>query len=280
MVSTASILACVVTLFLSLILPVLVLIVCAVKNRNQGIVSAWFLGAAGFFVPQILIRLPILNALRETAWFLTFAQNHIFLYCVSLAFTAGLFELVGRIAVAKILNRKNLTCKRSLAAGLGHGGIEAMLIIGMTYVNNLIFMILINSGVLDTLMSHSAMGIGTIRDTLCATSPVIFLLAGYERLLTTTAQTAMSMIVCWGVHRKQAGMAALLCLLMHTLLDSTAVISVLATDAGGNRLTQSAAYAIVYSVLTLAAALSVWILLKIRRSWLAEERKVSCDSEK
>lgn len=286
MVSTASILACIVTLFISLILPVLFLIVYALKNKKQGIVSAWFLGAIGFFVPQILIRLPILNTLAVTPWFLTFSQNHIFLYCVSLAFTAGLFELAGRFAVAKLLNRKNPTYKRSLAAGLGHGGIEAMLLIGMTYINNLVIMFMIRSGAYEALISQTAaMGgdvsqLQAVQDAMFATTPGIFLLAGYERLLTMTVQVAMSMLVCWGVHVKKAGKGALLCLLMHTLLDSTAAISMLATDAGGNRLTQTAAYAIVYVILTLAAALSVWILLKIRRSWQAEETEAAYDSGK
>ena len=58
MVSVFSILTCCVTLFICLFLPVLVLIGFAVKCRRQGIVSAWLLGAAGFFVTQILIRLP------------------------------------------------------------------------------------------------------------------------------------------------------------------------------------------------------------------------------
>lgn len=280
MVSTASILFCIVTLFISLIGPVLALIVFAVKNKKQGIASAWLLGALGFFVPQILIRLPILNTLAGADWFLNFSQNHIFLYAISLAFTAGLFELAGRFAVAKLLSRKSLTYKRSLAAGLGHGGIEAILIIGMTYINNLVLMILINTGALDELISHSALGMGAIRDTILSTSPVMFLLAGYERLLTMTAQAAMSMIVCWGVHRRKAGKGALICLLFHTLIDSSAGISLLATDAGGNVLTQTTAYAIVYSILTLAAIASVWIVLKIRRAWLAEETEVSYDSGK
>lgn len=280
MISTASILACIVTLFISLIGPVLILIVYGVKNKRQGVASAWLLGALGFLIPQMLMRLPILNVLNETTWFLDFSLNHTFLYCFSLAFTAGLFELAGRFLVAKWMERKRLTYKCSLAAGLGHGGIEAMLIIGMTYVNNLILMILINAGALDELINHAAMGIGAIRDTLCATSPVMFLLAGYERILTMIVQAAMSMIVCWGVHRGQAGKGALLCLLMHTFLDSTAMISVLATDLGGNRMTQTAAYAIVYFVLTLAAIASVWILLKIRQSWLAEETEASNDSGK
>lgn len=280
MISTASILACIVTLFISLIGPVLIFIVYGLKNRRQGVASAWLLGALGFLIPQMVIRLPILNILNETSWFLDFSLNHIFLYCFSLAFTAGLFELAGRFAVAKWMARKKLTYQNSLAAGLGHGGIEAMLVVGMTYVNNLIFMILINAGALDELINHAAMGIGTIRDTLCATSPVMFLLAGYERILTMVVQAAMSMIVCWGVHRRKAGRGAFVCLLMHTLLDSTAMISMLATDLGGNRLTQTAAYAIVYVILTLAAIGSVWILWKLRQSWLAEETEVSNDSGK
>ena len=137
MVPVSTILSCAFSLLVSLVLPVAVLIAFAAKYRRQGIASAWFLGAAGFFVTQILIRVPILAALQSQPWFLSFFQNHLFLYAFSLAFTAGLFELAGRFAVAKLL-RKNLTFKRSLAAGLGHGGIEAMVLVGMTYVNNLI----------------------------------------------------------------------------------------------------------------------------------------------
>lgn len=279
MVSTASILFCVITLFISLILPVLALIVYAVKNKKQGIVSAWLLGAAGFFVPQVLIRLPILNTLAGADWFLDFSQNHIFLYCVCLAFTAGLFELTGRFAVAKLLNRKNLTWKRSLAAGLGHGGIEAILIVGMTYVNNLVIMLMLNSGGFEALISQTtAMGgdvtqLQAAQAAILTTSPLLFLLAGFERILTMTVQAAMSMVVCWGVHVKKPWKGVLACLLMHTLLDTTAGISLLATEAGGNVLSQTAAYVIIYAILTLAAVLSVLLLRQIRRRWLAEERK-------
>ena len=154
MVSTATILFVVFSLFVSLILPVLLLILFAARNKKQGLVSAWLLGAAGFFVTQILIRLPILTALQSQSWFLAFARNHLFLYAFGLAFTAGLFELAGRFAVAKCL-RKNLTYKRSLAAGLGHGGIEAMILIGMTYINNLIYIAMINSGAFDMVLAQA-----------------------------------------------------------------------------------------------------------------------------
>ena len=60
MVPITTVFACIITLMVSLVLPIVVLIGLAVKNKKQGIVSAWLLGTAGFFVPQILIRLPIL----------------------------------------------------------------------------------------------------------------------------------------------------------------------------------------------------------------------------
>lgn len=152
MVPVSSIFSCCITLFVSLILPVLLLIVFAFRNRKQGIVSAWLLGAAGFFVTQILIRLPLLTALQGQSWFLKFVNSHLFAYAFGLAFSAGLFELAGRLAVAKLMKKK-LTYRRSLAAGLGHGGIEAMLLVGITYINNLIYLAMIHSVSFDTLVA-------------------------------------------------------------------------------------------------------------------------------
>ena len=48
MVSSSSMAAMGVTLFISMFLPLVVLLVFALKNKRQGIVGAWFLGALGF----------------------------------------------------------------------------------------------------------------------------------------------------------------------------------------------------------------------------------------
>ena len=264
MVSTASILFCVLTLFISLILPILVLILFAVRNRRQGIVSAWLLGATGFFVTQMLIRLPILTVLQSQSWFLSFAQHHIFGYAFSLAFTAGLFELAGRFAVAKLMHKK-LTYHRSLAAGLGHGSIEAMLLIGMTYVNNLIYIVLINTGTFDTILAQTAaMGVDVsqlelIRTQLVGMAPAMFLLAGVERILAMTAHVAMSMLVCYGVAHKKPLSCALVCLLIHTFIDLTAGLSLV--------LPQTTAYLVIYSILIVVAAASLFILKELRCRW-------------
>ena len=112
MVSVSTIICCVITLLICLLLPVLVLLLFANKCKKQGILPAWLLGAAGFFVTQILIRLPILTALQSQSWFQSLANNHLVVYGFGLAFTAGLFELAGRFVVAKILHKKQLNFHR------------------------------------------------------------------------------------------------------------------------------------------------------------------------
>ncbi len=274
MIPVTTIAACCVTLFVSLILPVLVLILFAAKHRKQGILSAWLLGAVGFFVTQILVRLPILTVLQSQSWFLAFAQNHLFAYAFSLAFTAGLFELAGRFVVAKLL-RKKLTCRRALAAGLGHGGIEAMILIGITYINNLVYIAMINFGSFDAVVAETAaLGVDVsqlelIRTQLLSASPALFLLAGLERILAMTGHVAMSMLVCYGVAHRKTAICTLLCLGIHTLMDLTAGISLV--------LPQSVAYPIIYAVLTLMAVLSLFVIRELSRRW---KKEVSHDSEK
>ena len=277
MVPLTSLFACVVTLLVSLVLPPVILLVFALKNKKQGIVSAWLLGACGFVMPQLLIRLPVLTFLQGQSWFASFAENHAFLYVLSLAFTAGLFELAGRFAAAKNMentpSRKSislavenkLSWKRALAAGLGHGGIEAMLLIGMTYVNNLIYIVMINSGSFEALIAQSAaLGVDVsqlelIRSQLIGSSPALFLLAGFERLLAMINHLAMSTLVCYGVAHKKTGVCLLLCLVMHTVLDLSTGISLV--------LPQNTAYLLIYAILTVMAVLSLLILKRLHSLW-------------
>ena len=266
MIPNTTILSCIVTLFISLILPLIVLLVYALRNRKQGIVSAWIIGALGFFIPQMLIRLPTLALLSPQLT--RFAEFSPLLYAFSLAATAGLFELAGRILAARVMGSR-LTPKRALAAGLGHGGIEAMVIIGISYINNLVYIVMIQAGTFDALLAQNAANpevvaqLEQVRTALLTTSPAMFLLAGYERLLTMVCQAAMSVMVCYGMASGKPGKYILLCLGLHTLLDCTAGISLYI----GKGLTLATGYCIIYTILTATAILSMVILRTILRRW-------------
>lgn len=274
MVGTGSIIAMCITLMIALILPVAILIVYALKNKGQGVVAAWFLGAAGFFVMQIIIRTPILSVLGMNKAFNDFAADNYLVYVVILAFTAGLFEVVGRYAVAKLLKNK-LSCKMGIAAGLGHGGIEAMVLIGMTYINNILYAFMINSGLMDTVIEQSAvMGtdavqqLNTVVDALVETPSYLFALAGYERLLTMICQVAMTLIVFHYVSKKQDVKGIGLCLVFHTLLDGVSgLLSGLATPYLGSVISTNVSYALVYVFMTVAAVVSCIVICKVKKEW-------------
>lgn len=272
MISNLTLVTCLITLFVTLLLPVILISVFSFRNKKQKLLSAWILGAAGFFVTQMVIRLPILTVLQGQPWFVSFSENNGFLYAFTLAFTAGLFELAGRFVVAKLMV-KNLNYKRGLATGMGHGGIEAMILIGVTYLNNVLYILMINNGTFDAVVNDAvAAGVDVsalllIKDQLISASPALFLLAGFERILAMTGHVAMSLLVCYGVATGSPWKSALICLGIHTLMDLTAGISLLI----GKGLSQTAAYVIIYAILTVMAVLSVFVIRNIRRRWQETE---------
>lgn len=275
MVSTSTLITVIITFLISSILPLVIWIVYVLKNKGKGVFTAWFLGAAGFFIMQIIIRIPILNMLALTAGFQSFVAKHYVLYCLVVAFTAGLFELIGRYAVAKVM-AKNLSYEKGFAAGLGHGGIEAIIVIGMTYLNNLLYIGMINSGAFDGIVEQTAaLGVDTasliaIKDALIDTNSAVFLLAGYERILTMILHVALSLLVCYFVCKKQELKGILICLVCHWMVDFVApLVNGMATDYMGNMISQTTAYIIVYVFLTIVAVASVMAIMNIRKKWSA-----------
>lgn len=286
MVSSSSMAAMGVTLFISMFLPLIVLLLFALKNKRQGIVGAWFLGALGFFVPQIVIRVPLLSALSLGESFTAFIENHYLLYALFLGITAALFEAAGRYACAKILSN-NLTYKRGIAAGLGHGGIEAIVLIGMTYVSNLLYSVMINSGAIEGMIEETAgMGVDVeavyaLVDTLVNSPSYLYLLAGFERILTMTVHVAMTLLVFYFMWKEETWKGLGICVLYHAVVDTmSGVISGLATPYLGSVISQNVSYVIIYSFLTVMTAAAIVVICKIKKAWKADMDKLASGSGK
>ena len=276
MISKTSIFFMCITLVISLILPIVVLIIYAVANKGKKVVSAWFLGAAGFFVMQVILRLPILSVVSLLPGYADFVGNHYVLYSLILGFTAGLFEVVGRLVVAKLMS-KALTFERSVAAGLGHGGIEAMILIGITYINNLAYTFMINSGSYDLIVEQTAaMGVDVsslyaVKESLINTPAYLFGLAGFERILAMIGHVAMTMLVCYFVSRKQTLKGVLIALGLHTLLDSvSAILSGMSTAYMGNMISQNTGYVLIYSFLVIMSIVFAAIIISIKKRFAKE----------
>lgn len=279
MISNLSIIGCVLSLLVSTVLPVGFIIWYGFRHKGEGVVSAWIIGAIGFLVPQMFIRVPILQFLNRTEGFMEFTVNHFVLYALALGVTAGLFEYAGRFLVAKYIDKKGrLNYTISLAAGLGHGGIEAIILVGMTYVNNLTLFSMIRSGSFDTLVAqYAATGMDVsqlmvMKDALLNTPSIMYFLGGFERILAMFAHVGMSMVVCYTMAKGKTWLGFLICVGYHTFIDTVSgLISMLANVDFGAVISQNTMIAIVYPLLIVCAALALYVTLKIKKQWNREE---------
>jgi uncharacterized membrane protein YhfC len=220
-VSTAAILAMFVTLAICIFLPVVLLLVIR-KKMGKGVTSAFLAGALGFFVPQAVIRIPALQGLSLLDGFGDFVLNHFWTYAVLLALSAGLFETIGRLVVFKTVLKNRTTYNAALCAGLGHGGIEAIYLVGLTYVNNLVLSFMINSGSAYDVLTGQGLAsdqANQLITTMTQTSPTIFYMAGFERVFTIGFQAGLSMLLAYGITNNQTAKYFGAVLLLHTAVD-------------------------------------------------------------
>lgn len=122
------------TLFVSFVAPLgLALFLLFTKSAYR---KPFFLGVLTFTVFQLLTRIPILQVyLSQQSWFIVFSMKYPLGYIVFLSFTAALFEEGGRYLVYK-KGLPSLSKQGILWFGLGHGGIEALALVGIPYLLN------------------------------------------------------------------------------------------------------------------------------------------------
>ncbi len=210
------------TLLLTLVLPIIIAIIVSVKHK--GMASAIIVGALGFYVPQMVIRIPILQLLGTTPQFLQFASENTALYSLILGLSAAVFETVGRLLVFYFM-RKKLSFQFGLGAGFGHGAMEAISIVGLTYINNIIIAIILNlQGVqgLSALLGGEEIALN-IAGIFEQTAPYVYLVAGLERLFAIAFHIAMSLLICYGFMVKKTALCAVLVITWHTAIDAIIV---------------------------------------------------------
>ena len=175
------------------------------RRGRKGIGKAFAIGAAAFVVSQLLIRTPILQfVLPNFTWYLVLPMNP-WGYGLFLGLTAGLAEETARwIAMAAFLKGQR-SMEHGLAFGLGHGGIEAMLLIGPNMV----------AGMGMVLMGQSEMFPADAGSVL---------IAGAERVFAFAFHVGASLLVMYGVSERRAFRYWALALALHTVLDAAVVI--------------------------------------------------------
>lgn len=210
----------------------------AVKRRFHGRWSVFLVGALAFFISQICLRIPLLTlVLPRFAWF-GVLQLNVWQYGLFLGATAALFEEGARWIGLMLIKRRggSLGPECGLAFGLGHGGAEAILLVG---VNALALLGLFLAG-------STAQGFPTAGG--------IFL-GGAERLFTILFHTGCTLLIAYGLRAGQGGRWFVLAFALHTLTDAGVVI--LPAAFGMNMIALEAVIA-VFGMATFAAGIFVY----------------------
>jgi len=188
-------------------LPILAIILFVKFNSGTG--KAIVFGVLAFFISQILLRAPLLQVLGSI-WptYATWLNNPNFMYCLFLGITAGLFEEGARYLFMVIFLKKQRTDVDGIAFGIGHGGIEAILLVGINAI--IIFLSLV-------------LGSGGIYQTISATG--VFL-GGGERIFAMIFHVAWSLMVMKSIQQKKL-ILLFAAFLSHAFLDTVVVYMVI-----------------------------------------------------
>lgn len=223
-VGTAAIIGIVFALCISVGLPLA--LIALVHKKTHAAASTFFIGAATFFVFAMTLE-QILHAIVLTVCGETLSGN-IWLYGLYGGIAAGLFEEAGRYVAMRFFMKQRFSLPNALMYGVGHGGIEAMLIVGLTSVNNLLAAVMINNGGIESSLSlmDEATRAATVEQlsALWTLPGYQFFLGGIERIFAIVLQIALSVIVYQAVKQGKKSYW-LLAFAVHAFVDFVTVVA-------------------------------------------------------
>ena len=151
------------------------------------------------------------------------------LYTVIGALMAGIFEETGRLAAFKTVLKKRRNRETSVSHGIGHGGMEAFVLLAVTGAQYLVYAVLIRSGKLDALIAAAAAGgadtsaLEALPAQLASISPLTACLALLERVSGMLLHTGLSVLVFYACKRSKY-VLYVLAVLLHALFDVPAAL--------------------------------------------------------
>jgi uncharacterized membrane protein YhfC len=226
-VSTSSMLLMLLTAVLGIALPLIAAIIWCRKKHEPF--TTVLIGAATFLLFAIIIEKPLQSCVISLDSPVSqFVNARPVLWGIIVGLFPGVFEETGRFVAYKTLLRKRTQRETGLSHGIGHGGFEAMFILGITYIEYFVFAIMINSGsfyelmiepIKDTLTPDVAEQITAIVEQITTFSAGTIGLALVDRFLAVLFHIGASIMVFYAVKDKKKWWLYPLAIIIHTVID-------------------------------------------------------------
>ena len=219
-------------------------------------------GALIFVLFQLVSRVPITLAIQALITPQLQASRVALIAWIAIsALTAGLFEEIGRyVGYRWLLKREPKTWAIGVMYGLGHGGIESMLLIGGLVAVTLIQVLTLARTDLSTLPLTAEQRAQAAQQlaAIAAQPSWVPLLGAWERLWTIPLHVALALLVLQ-VFRRGSLRWLWLAILAHALVDLVA-----AGAAPILQLSGMSALLVPEAIVTVVGLLSLWAIWALR----------------
>lgn len=199
-------------------------------KRTRAKWSAFFIGAITFYVFVNFLEGSLhafcLGLITENA-VSAFLKATPWAYVLYAGFAAGLFEETGRFVAFRWLLRKQTGRETGVMYGIGHGGIEAILLCCVAMFSNIAFAVSLNAAGAEAMLAQAGAQAAAVQgsiDIMTQTPAAIFYVSGIERIIAIALHIALSVLVFAAASRKEKRFLYPVAIVLHAAVDCFAVL--------------------------------------------------------
>ena len=228
---------------LTTVLPLALAIVWVVKKKEKF--TTVLVGALVFVVIALFLEKLIQNVLifpeqmglSENA-VSRYVNARPLLWAFLVALFPGVFEETGRLLAFQTLLKKRKNRETSVSYGIGHGGMEVILLVGVTFAIYIVYGLMIDSGAFQGIIDQvaatapaQAESYRALPEQIAALGFADVGLAVLERVFAVLFHIGASILVFYACRDRGKGWLYPLAILLHTAMDfSTAAVAAKLAD--------------------------------------------------
>ena len=222
---------------LAIIIPIAIALIWKFKKKERF--TTILIGVAAFVLFAMIIEKLIQNVLIFPTQMMLpdhavsrFVNARPLLWALVVALFPGVFEETGRLIAFKTVLRKRKNRETSISYGIGHGCGEAMILLGITYIEYIVFAVMINLGTFQTVIDQAAAQAPDQINTVYALAGQIasFSMASlgvtlFERVFAVLFHIGASILVFYACKDKKKTWLYPLAIILHTAMDFIAALT-------------------------------------------------------
>lgn len=214
-----------------LVVPIIIAIIWKIRKKERF--STVTVGALTFLLFAIVLEKPIQNVLVFPVQMglaehgaSRFINARPVLWAFIVGLFPGVFEETGRFVAYKTVLKKRKNKETSISYGIGHGGFEVMLILGLTFITYISYSLMINTGtfkvVIDQVINQApdqADQLYALAGQLASFSVSDLAVSIVERIVAVLYHVGASVLVFYACKEKKYLWLYPLAIVIHTVLD-------------------------------------------------------------